>query len=207
MNTDALRGISAICHALGLGRCYLPDIFRRYFMKKILITGALLSALAAPLCSANADSIQMLPPTPLGSTTICPSGMQQVLSYSGTPGGGPQAGINCVPITTDANGDMTASGFVQMGNTAAVCSAPLAGAIRFNPATLDFEGCNGTSWLGFNAATVPSGTICGLQTNGSNFGPLCQGYSPYNGSCPPGYSANIWGVDFGNGRFAFCVKD
>ena len=176
-------------------------------MKKRLLMGTLVSALAAYACPVYADNIQMLPPTPLGSMTTCPSGLQQVLSYSGTPGGGAQSGINCVPIATDANGDMAASGFVQMGNTAAVCSSPLAGAIRFNPATSDFEGCNGTNWLGFNAATVPTGSICGMQTNGSNFGPLCQGYSPYNGSCPPGYSANIWGVSFGNGRFAFCVKD
>lgn len=69
-------------------------------MKNRLIITALLSVLAAYADPALADSgpIQMLPPTPLGSMTVCPSGTQQVLSYSGTSMGGGQGGINCVPI-------------------------------------------------------------------------------------------------------------
>jgi hypothetical protein len=112
------------------------------------MTTALFGVLAVYACppSANGQSIQMLPPTPLGSMTVCPSGTQQILSYSGTPTGGAQGGINCVPIATDAQGDMATNGFVQMGDSQAACNAGRAGAIRFNSATLAFEGCNGSTW-------------------------------------------------------------
>jgi len=105
----------------------------------------------------------MLPPTPLGSTAACPSGFQQVLSYSGTPDGGPQGGINCVPIATDAQGDLAAGGYIQAGNTSAACYAGTAGAIRFNPATLAFEGCNGSSWqsIGGGNTVVTGGCSTG----------------------------------------------
>lgn len=115
-------------------------------MKKQFMTTALFSVLVICPALAKADGIQMLPPTPLGSTAVCPSGTQQVLSYSGTPTGGAQGGINCVPIATDAQGNMATNGYVQLGYSQAICNAGRAGAIRFNAATTAFEGCNGSAW-------------------------------------------------------------
>ncbi|MGB9153208.1 MAG: hypothetical protein WCD70_09010, partial [Alphaproteobacteria bacterium] len=81
---------------------------------KAAALAGVISALLLP-CPAHADAngaIQMLPPTPIGSMIACPSGTQQVLSYSGAPQGGAQGGINCVPIQTDAAGDLSASGYI-----------------------------------------------------------------------------------------------
>lgn len=125
-------------------------------MKGILLRTTafyVLATLALP-AQAQQGGIQMLPPTPLGSTTVCPSGTQQILSYSGTPVGGAQGGINCVPIQTDAYGNMAASGFIQVGNTNVACAAGRAGAIRFNAATVAFEGCNGTNWQALGGGTT-----------------------------------------------------
>jgi hypothetical protein len=148
--------------------------------------GILASCAANPVHAQNA-SIQMLPPTPLGSGATCPAGFQQVLSYSGTPSGGPQGGINCVPISTDAAGDMAASGYVQMGNTSVACTAARAGSIRFNTATGAFEGCNGASWqaLGGGKTLVVGG---------------CQGGWS---ACPASYTATSY---FSPGTYNCCDK-
>ena len=158
-------------------------------MKMKFLTGALLSVLAFYSCPALADGpIQMLPPTPLGSTSACPSGTQQVLSYSGTVSPGPQGGINCVPIATDAAGDMEASGYVQMGYTSVNCDGGHAGAIRYNPSTIAFEGCNGSSWqaIGGGGNTIVEG---GCQT--------------YWSGCPGGYHATSY---FSPGTYNCCDK-
>ena len=102
-------------------------------VRNIIQSALLFAMLAFPTPPAWADNaVQVIPPTPIGSMTPCPSGTQQVLSYSGTNAGGTQAGINCVPISTDAQGDLAASGYVQAGNTTAACYGATAGAIRFN---------------------------------------------------------------------------
>ena len=144
--------------------------------------------LSCPHTAKAVENIQMIPPTPLGSMTVCPSGTQQVLSYSGTPTGGAQAGINCVPITTDAQGDMAASGFVQLGQSSAACNASLAGAMRFNPATVAFEGCNGTSW-----ATIGGGG----QTM------VVGGCSRSWSGCPGGYHPTSY---FSPGTYNCCDR-
>lgn len=129
-----------------------------------------------------------------------------MLVYSGTPKGGVQAGINCVPVTADAQGDLEAQGYVQMGYTAATCDATHAGALRWNPYTGNFEGCAGAGWQPFGG--VPSGTLCGMQTNSPFNGALCQGYAPYRGTCPPGWSLGTAITDTQAGAAAiFCVKD
>ena len=110
------------------------------------MTGALIGTLAAYACPLMAAEIQIIPPTPIGTMTPCASGLQQVLSYSGASSGTGQAGMNCVPITTDAQGDVAASGFVQVGSTNTVCNAAHAGAISFNHSTNSFQGCNGSGW-------------------------------------------------------------
>ncbi|CAF3178795.1 unnamed protein product [Rotaria socialis] len=51
------------------------------------------------------------------------------------------------------------------------------------------------------------GTICGMQTNGGDTGPTCNGYQPGRGSCPHGYYLVTWRVSFGNGYWSFCVKN
>ncbi|MGB9152207.1 MAG: hypothetical protein WCD70_03865 [Alphaproteobacteria bacterium] len=161
-------------------------------MKKRLMTTALLGLLAAHAYSnpalAGSGGIQMLPPTPLGSTTVCPSGTQQVLSYSGTPQGGAQGGINCVPIATDAQGDLAASGYIQAGQTSDACTSTNAGAIRFNKSTVAFEGCNGSSWqaIGGGGLTIIEG---GCQT--------------YWSGCPAGYTPTSY---FSPGTYNCCDK-
>lgn len=143
----------------------------------------------SPPSQAQQGGIQMLPPTPLGSTTACPSGTQQVLSYSGTPMGGGQGGINCVPIATDAQGNMAAAGFVQVGSTTTPCVGVRAGAIRFNAASYAFEGCNGTNWqpLGGGGGTT-------LVVGG------CQSYWS---ACPAGYRATSY---FSPGAYGCCDR-
>ncbi len=123
-------------------------------MKIRLITGTLLGALALQPCLVLADNIQMIPPTPIGSMTACSSGLQEVLIYSGAGSGSGQAGMNCVPITSDAEGDVVASGFVQVGNSNAACNNTRAGSIRFNSSTSAFEGCNGSSWQALGGGSV-----------------------------------------------------
>ena len=64
-------------------------------MKRQLLATILLSVFVScgwPVLANSAGPIQMLPPTPIGSMTVCPSGTQQVLSYSGAPQGGTQGG-------------------------------------------------------------------------------------------------------------------
>jgi hypothetical protein len=51
------------------------------FLKAAFLSTVVLTTLGS--FSAHAQqSIQMLPPTPLGSTTQCPGGTQQMLSYT-----------------------------------------------------------------------------------------------------------------------------
>jgi hypothetical protein len=157
-------------------------------MRKSFLTGALLGALAVYACPAFADGpIQMLPPTPLGSTVACPSGFQQVLSYSGTPSGGPQGGINCVPIQTDAAGDIQTNGYLQLGNSSAPCDGNHVGAMRYNTSTYAFEGCNGSGWqsIGGGNTIVEGG---------------CQG--GWSG-CPAGYHATSY---FSPGTYNCCDR-
>ncbi len=115
-------------------------------MKRPALAVALFCAAVGNAWPVLADNIQIIPPTPIGTMDVCTGGLQQVLTYSGSGSGSGQAGMNCVPITTDAAGDLAASGFVQIGNTNTACNASRAGAIRFNPSTATFEGCNGTGW-------------------------------------------------------------
>lgn len=143
----------------------------------------------SPVCAQQKGGIQMLPPTPLGSTTACPSGTQQVLSYSGTPMGGGQGGINCVPIATDAQGNMAAAGFVQVGPTTTPCSAARAGSIRFNQATLAFEGCNGTDWQALGGGSGATLVVGGCQL--------------YWSACPSGYRATSY---FSPGAYGCCDR-
>jgi len=152
-------------------------------MNRIAFAAALLCAVAATTTPvwAQQPSIQMLPPTPLNSTNVCPSGTQQVLSYSGAPTDGSQAGINCTPVTTDAEGDLAASGYVQMGNSTAPCDAAHAGSIRYNAASNRFQTCNG------------GGT---WQALGGGLGNLHQsgGQSFY---CDPGYTITAFQFNCG----------
>ena len=160
-------------------------------MKRQLLATILLSVFVScgwPVLANSAGPIQMLPPTPIGSMTVCPSGTQQVLSYSGAPQGGTQGGINCVPITTDAQGDLVASGYIKAGNSTVVCSATTAGAIRFNPSTLSFEGCNGSNWRALGGAGITA-VVGGCQT--------------YWSSCPSGYQATSY---FSPGTYNCCDK-
>jgi hypothetical protein len=54
----------------------------------------------------------------------------------------PKVGIN----TTDPEQTFEVNGKLRLGNDN---TAPLTGTMRFNPATLDFEGYNGSKWLSF----------------------------------------------------------
>ncbi len=143
-------------------------------MKNKLMTGALIGALVLYACPALADGIQMLPPTPIGTTVVCPSGTQQLLSYSGATSG--QAGINCVPIRADAVGDISMNGYLQLGNSSAPCDGTRVGAIRFNPATSAFEGCNGANWQAIGGGITM--VVGGCQSEWS--------------ACPAGYRATSY---------------
>ena len=127
-------------------------------MNKRLIISGLCILLASPAL-ASADSIQMLPPTPISSAAVCQSGLNQILSYSGAANNGGQSGINCVPIITDELGNMAATGFVQVGNTWMDCIPALAGAIRFNTLLATFEGCNGSSWQAIGGGNSAVGKL------------------------------------------------
>ena len=157
-------------------------------MRKRILGPVFCGVLAISTGHACADTnIPMLPPTPIGSMAVCPSGTQQILSYSGTLQGGGQSGINCVPITTDAQGNMAASGYIKPGNSTVACSVSLQGAMRYNPASMAFEGCNGTSWQAIGGGlTIIEG---GCQT--------------YWSTCPTGYTATSY---FSPGTYNCCDK-
>lgn len=123
-------------------------------MKKRLVTGTLLGVLALQLGPVFADNIQMIPPTPLGAMTACPNGLQQMLVYSGSAESEGQAGMNCVPVSVDAQGDIITNGYIQAGGSSTPCSGAIAGAIRFNTTNKNFEGCNGTSWQPIGGGSV-----------------------------------------------------
>ena len=115
-------------------------------MKNKALTCALLSLLTqcgSPAFAEDPASVQMLPPTPLGSHESCPSGSQLLLSYSGTPQPGDQGGINCTPLVTDALGDLATSGYVQIGQTQTVCDGSRVGAVRWNASVNHLEVCSG----------------------------------------------------------------
>jgi hypothetical protein len=127
----------------------------------------------------------------------CPSGALGTTQLSGNLQEGV---IQCIP---DGNGNYIwqAEGGVARYDSTGGCS--VAGTLRWNGSAMQY--CDGGNWQNFGS--VPSGTICGMQTNGDNFGARCEGYSPYDSQCPPGYWLNVWRVSFGNGWFMFCVKD
>ncbi len=157
-------------------------------MKRTALAAALVCAAVAYGCPAFADGpIQMLPPTPLGSTANCPAGFQQILSYSGTPSGGPQGGINCVPIATDAQGDLSASGYIQAGGSAAICSSANPGAIHYNPSLQTIEWCNGSSWQGISGGNTL----------------VAGGCLTYWAGCPAGYHPTSY---FSPGTYNCCDR-
>ncbi|MDD3289155.1 MAG: hypothetical protein PHX43_09200 [Alphaproteobacteria bacterium] len=106
-------------------------------------------------------------------------------------------GILLVIIISPA---IASAGNVFPPQNVASCNDGDALVYKVNPAT-------GDKWVECGSSAVPSGTICGMQTNDGNFGAKCKGYSPYNGKCPPGYWLNMWRVNFGSGWLMFCVKD
>jgi hypothetical protein len=57
----------------------------------------------------------------------------------------------------------------------------------------------------YTASSVPSGSICGLATNGGSAGYACQGYNSFYG-CPPGYGQMYWRVNFGDNNVYYCFK-
>jgi hypothetical protein len=57
----------------------------------------------------------------------------------------------------------------------------------------------------YTAASLPSGTICGLATNGGSAGYACEGYNSYYG-CPPGFGQMYWRVNFGDNAVYYCFK-
>ena len=122
----------------------MPNIHNKQHADKCLMAGLLLGLLTLQSCPASADNVQMIPPTPLGSMEACPAGMQEILVYTGTTQGGAQAGMNCVPVRTDAQGNLAASGFVQIGNTSAVRWMALVGqetgGLKREPRRLSFPG-------------------------------------------------------------------
>ena len=179
----------------------MPHIYK--VAAQVGVAAALL--MSCPALADAISAIQMLPPTPLGSTTACPSGTQQVLSYSGTPQGGAQGGINCVPVTTDAQGDIAANGYIKAGNSSAVCNASLSGAIRFNTSTVAFEGCNGSGWQGLGGSSglpkshgVISASVNGFDENGTGIASWCYAQTDANGhpliyQCTSGTGCWGWG--------------
>ncbi|CAF1015431.1 unnamed protein product [Didymodactylos carnosus] len=49
------------------------------------------------------------------------------------------------------------------------------------------------------------GTLCGIQWAQSVDGPACGGYNPGLSQCPPGYSVQLWVLEYGT-RFHLCAK-
>ncbi len=82
-------------------------------------------------------------------------------------------------------------------------------AINASPATCDTN-CAISALIGVSSnnssSDVPSGTICGMMTNGGGDGVLCLGVNPYF-SCPSGYVQHNWNISgFGDGHFRWCSK-
>jgi hypothetical protein len=82
---------------------------------------------------------------------------------------------------------MAASGYVQMGYSSVVCDVGHAGAIRFNPASGAFEGCNGANWQAIGGGLTL--VVGGCQTSWSD--------------CPAGYTATSY---FSPGTYNCCDR-
>lgn len=76
----------------------------------ILLCIAILLNGQAGFAQAPTQDVNMLPPTLLGTSTLCPSGSTQMLVYSGAAP--PQGGINCVPVNSDGAGNLAAASSV-----------------------------------------------------------------------------------------------
>lgn len=160
-------------------------------MKKFCIAGAL----AALLLAAPAAADVIVP------GAACTPPANNMITTQGSTNS--QVGVvQCVPNSAGAFYWQAVGNGIVSYDTTATCS--IAGQLRWNGAGVQF--CDGGSWKDFGG-NVPSGTICGFQTNDANFGGRCQGYSPYLGQCPAGYFVAIWRVNFGNGWLMFCVKE
>ena len=132
-------------------------------MKSFFIKGALLGALVT---------------VPFSFLSI-PASAQQTTSGFDTTNGLPLIFANQGQKVGEWNTTaLIATGGVQVGQTTAACDATTAGQIRWNPATVVFEGCNGTIWqpLGggeptgevayFQLANCPTGWVPANGTGG-----------------------------------------
>ena len=84
-----------------------------------------------------------------------------------------------------AQGNMTVQGSIKIGTHTQACTTSLAGTIRFNQVTYQFEACNGSTWIGLeifqahkNTMKVASGAVhtCGINPTG---GLRCWGWNLY----------------------------
>jgi hypothetical protein len=129
-----------------------------------------------------------------------PSGFSTSLTdllFAATPAGGTETQLgdwNTTALTITGGltttGNVAASGSVQVGQTSEACggTGAAAGSMRWNAATLVFEGCNGSSWqpIGGTSMTIVTG---GCQT--------------YWSSCPTGFQVTSY---FSPGTYNCCDK-
>jgi len=103
----------------------------------------------------QAKDIQMLPPVDFNGVS-CDKNTSQgggLLYWDGT------TTIRCVPGSKgDSGGNVSTTGEVQTGDSGTNCSSANAGAIRFDPGSKEFLGCNGTAWSSLGGA---SGSLSG----------------------------------------------
>jgi hypothetical protein len=164
-------------------------------MKNAFRTTAVLYALlcSSALANQGLDSTSDDLPISAGGTPAVLVGAGQAV-----PAGDVEF-LNSVGVGTPTpKTALEVTGAVKVGQTAAVCSAALAGAIRWNHATTQMEVCNGAAWVALGGS---AGSLCGSFYNYvGQMGTFAQCLGVSNG-CPSGYSMVQTGQNFnGNGN-------
>lgn len=114
-------------------------VARLIFTKKVVTHAAyaagaaliLLSLIAPPAHSQTSE--QFFPMTGIGSTTICATGLNSLLSYSGSSITTGNSAINCSNLVTDASGDIGMTGTINLLSGLAATSATPAIEVNASP--------------------------------------------------------------------------
>ena len=159
---------------------------RYVFTKKVITHAAyaagaaliLLSLIAPPAHSQTSE--QVFPMTGISSSTVCATGLNALLSYSGSSVTTGNSAINCSNIVTDAGGDIGTTGAINLLSGITATTSKAAVEVNNSP-VLTFSGANKTYTWGdsvndntftnpVSIATTPiSGTgTLGYMTQGTS---------------------------------------
>ena len=132
----------------------------------ILALGGLAVFTTTFVTQAHAETLQMLPPTPVGiATNTCPP--NTMLMYSGATTG--QSAINCVPVVSDRIGNLTASGTVtatgDVNATNVKAANNITATAAVNAATVNATTVNAGVMIASTSVAAPTVVVGGATAN------------------------------------------